>query len=56
MRVVAPDNYPQPPPGLFLGTRSEDIDNRSSESGYLSWTSQDISRWKLIPYDDGYLI
>ena len=40
----------------FLGTRNEDIDNRNHQSGYLSATSEEISRWKLIAYDDGYLI
>lgn len=40
----------------FLGTNSQDIDNRNHHSGYLSATKYEISTWKLIEYDDGYLI
>lgn len=40
----------------YLSTRGEDADQRNSESFYLSATPEKISAWKLVPYDDGYLI
>lgn len=40
----------------YLGTRSEAVDNRNELSGYCSGTSAQISTWKLILYDDGFLI
>ena len=40
----------------FLGSRSEEIDERNHHSAYCSATSEEISRWSFIWYDDGYLI
>ena len=40
----------------YMGTRSQDKDNLNIQAGYVSATGGQISRWKLIPYDDGYLI
>ena len=40
----------------YLGTRGEAVDQRNEISGYTSATSEQVSSWKLIDYDDGYLI
>ena len=40
----------------YLGTRSESVDKRNEKSGYLSATNSLISTWKLLEYDDGFLI
>ena len=40
----------------YLGTRSEEVDERDEASGYISATSSLISTWRLLKYDDGLLI
>ena len=40
----------------YLSTRGETIDIIDSRSYYLSATPEKYSSFKLIPYDDGYLI
>ena len=43
-------------PSGYLGCRGESVDERDSFSGYLSATGSQISSWRLIEYDDGFLI
>jgi len=43
-------------PSGYLGCRGENVDERDSLSGYLSATGSQISSWRLIEYDDGFLI
>ena len=48
-------DYQAVAPG-YLSSRSEEIDERSSQSAYLSATTEQVSTWAMRPYDDGFLI
>jgi hypothetical protein len=40
----------------YLGTRGESLDDRNTDSYYLSATFNPISTFKLIEYTDGYIL
>ena len=48
-------DYGQIPLG-YISTRGLEIDQRSTQSGYLSATPDLISKWNMHPYDNGFLI
>lgn len=48
-------DYGETPTG-YISTRGETIDQRSSQSCYLSATMERISQWYMNEYDHGFLI
>ena len=48
-------DYGETPTG-FIATRGETIDQRSTQSMYLSATMERVSQWYMNEYDHGFLI
>ena len=40
----------------YLGIYGDEEDKRNHHSGYLTDTSEQITSWRLLDYDDGYLL
>lgn len=40
----------------YLGTRGGDLDNRNTDSYYLSATLEKVSTFKLVEHSDGYML